>query len=196
MELGFTPWSRFLSRCGRRVKRFALYSLRGTRVTLPTYSGVPRISRSSPTAPSLRARPKSTILMSPGGDRLVRRIFCGYEGMQGKGNNGELSKCTFFVKVLRLRLNNPVCHAVYIFVLIFIFHLQFYYIIAHIVVQDQHGEKGFNGFPITAVHQQHCMCTGHVLIQKWPFFIDRFQGTCGRNKWGVVEKVVADFVLR
>lgn len=64
-------------------------------VSLPTYSGVPRISLSSPTPPSLRARPKSTIFISPGGDRLVRRMFCGW-GTNRKGARGEHQEMDYY----------------------------------------------------------------------------------------------------
>lgn len=74
---------------------FGVIKARFMNTTLPTYSGVPRISLSSPTAPSLRARPKSTIFMSPGGHRLVRRMFCGWERSKADTHHGE-SRSTYF----------------------------------------------------------------------------------------------------
>lgn len=47
---------------------------------LPTYSGVPKISRTSCTASTCRDRPKSTMRMSPKGLLQVSRMFWGYRG--------------------------------------------------------------------------------------------------------------------
>lgn len=44
----------------------------------PTYSGVPRISRTSVTLSTRRDKPKSTIRMSPRGWALVNRMFWGW----------------------------------------------------------------------------------------------------------------------
>lgn len=44
----------------------------------PTYSGVPRISRTSDTMSTRRDKPKSTIRMSPSGWALVNRMFWGW----------------------------------------------------------------------------------------------------------------------